>query len=451
MREYACLTKNKATQVNIVKRGIASYHSIRHSDQSSETHKKDVEQAKQNRDKRRAIKVEIADDKVPFASDVSLLGGGRRFAMRERDGRRCVMTINSHDWDRELDERKSDLSWYHQPRNKSKSGYVVRKIKDRTKLSEKDKQSRDDTDLLRETIDLRPDHSRALQYFLQAGHKEAVDQMINQIMKKKMVLFEKIYTGRKVLYVSRHDDSGQFHHDLWHSGISENPRKLHRGAAVRQREPFRSYGVGTGVSSWFRHYCALTQGETHKGNSGVVMGAAFDVLKRNIQSAKRQNGEEPRDIRLISNLDGFVSKELDKLSAGLKGEDAEIPRRAHDEYKAWLLEGYEAGELGVRQSPESELVQVRETMKIQQAKMQALQKENESFVAANAKLATIAQLARQLIIAIAQSSLWLGLEKPNVQAAATARALSSALGMTPGAGRKIAKKQEPRKNEHDIH
>lgn len=130
-----------------MKEGRASYHSIRHSDQSSATHKRDVEQAKLRKKKERAVLVEWIEEKEPFASDVSLLGGGQRFALRKAERGRFLETISSAAWEKELTEAENNLAWYHQRRKNSKSGYTVRKVKDRTKLGENDKLSRNDTDL----------------------------------------------------------------------------------------------------------------------------------------------------------------------------------------------------------------------------------------------------------------------------------------------------------------
>lgn len=412
-----------------MKQGRASYHSIRHSDQSSATHKRDVEQAKLRKKKERAVLVEWIDEKEPFASDVSLLGGGQRFALRKVDGGRFLESISSADWEKELTDAENNLSWYHQPRKNSKSGYTVRKVKDRTKLGEKDKRSRNDTDLQRETIDLRPDHSRAVQYFLESGHVDAVREILSEVRLMKIKLFQKCYPGRRVLFASEHDDSGQYHNDLWHSGIREQNDKLHDGQPVRERVPFRRYGVGVGVTSWFRHKTALVGSGQSSESAAVIMGEAWAVLHRNIKSARQQNEEFPRDIKLTKKLDTFVGQQLEKLAANLEGSDREIPRRACAEYAAWLIEGYGEQSLGVRKSAATELILMKKLLAAEREKNSALILKRDELAARNEKFGEIVKLATRLILKIQKGALWKAIERLCAETAAAARNLSYALAI----------------------
>ena len=412
-----------------MKAGRASYHSIRHSDQNSETHKRDVAQAKQNRNQRKAIIVEPLEENGVFGSDLSLLGQGRKFGLGNKDGKRVLVALNSSDWEEQLARSKNNLSWYHQARKNTKSGYTVRKVRDRTKLGEKDKRARADSDLQRETIDLRPDHSRAVQYFLLSGHTEAVRGMVARIREKKIRLFEKIYPGRRVLFVSEHDDSGQLHHDLWHSGIREHSTKLHKGKKVRERVAFRRFGVGVGVTSWYRHFTALSQRGGTAKSAATTMGAAYDVLKRNIASAREQNDQEARDIMLTKKLDEYVQEQLDTLASELTGKSREIPRQANDEYKTWLDDGYTNGLLGVRDGLESRLLRAQAQAKRQMEEIKVLVEEKQRLLTDNARLGRVVELATKVIISIVESSLWKALEKLCTQTASRLRALAAALGI----------------------
>jgi hypothetical protein len=411
-----------------MKAGRASYHSIRHSDQNSETHKRDVAQAKKKRNQRKAIIVEPLEENGVFGSDLSLLGQGRKFGLGNKDGKRVLVALNSLDWEEQLARSKNNLSWYHQARKNTKSGYTVRKVRDRTKLGEKDKRARADSDLQRETIDLRPDHSRAVQYFLQSGHTEAVRGMVARIREKKIRLFEKIYPGRRVLFVSEHDDSGQLHHDLWHSGIREHSTKLHKGKKVRERVAFRRFGVGVGVTSWYRHFTALSQRGGTAKSAATTMGAAYDVLKRNIASAREQNGEEARDILLTKKLDEYVQEQLDTLASELTGKSREIPRQAHDEYKTWL----------VRDGLESRLLRAQAQAKRQMEEIKVLVEEKQKLLADNARLGRVVELATKVIISIVESSLWKALEKLCTQTASRLRALAAALGIATDKAKKTS-------------
>ena len=120
-------------------------------------------------------------------------------------GASVVKQVDGERWEKLLNEAKLDFSWYHQRQNrKGQVGWFVRRLDDRAK------EARNPSDVLRETVDLRPDHSRAIQYLLASGKKEEAELSLNRIRMKKIELFEKIY-GRRVLFASEHDDAGQHH------------------------------------------------------------------------------------------------------------------------------------------------------------------------------------------------------------------------------------------------
>jgi hypothetical protein len=239
-----------------------------------------------------------------------------------------------------------------------------------------------------------------------------------------------------VLFVSEHDDSGQLHHDLWHSGISENPTKMHAGKPVRERASFRRFGVGVGVTSWYRHFTALSQQGGTAKSAGTTMGPAYDVLKRNIASAREQNGEQPRDIRLTEKLDEYVQEQVDALASQLTGKSRDIPRLAHDEYRTWLSDGYAAGLLGVKDSPEVRFLAAEAQVRRQKKEIKALVEEKQRLLTDNARLGRVTELATRVIMSVTESSLWKAIEKLCAETAGRLRGLASELGIAVAHGKK---------------
>lgn len=271
-----------------------------------------------------------------FGSDVSGLGVGRNYLLVGGEFRE----LPGDEWLRRTDEIAADMSWYHQPqkvklkRGKTTVYWKERKMKDREKLGTNDKKGRAETDVLRETIDLRPDHSRALQKILATSTvpRGEVDLALADIHGEAARLFEKIY-GRAVFAINEHTDSKQYHIDLSHTGI----QKLEKdGEEFRPRTPFVGRGVYVGLAAWDRHRSALAgAGE----DVGAVMRWTLEEVEEKTKKAPDRFGEEPRDLRFQRAFDEFVEGKLRELSSP-------AVEQARGEYVSWLKENYAADTIG---------------------------------------------------------------------------------------------------------
>jgi hypothetical protein len=217
-----------------------------------------------------------------------------------------------------------------------------RKINDRVTVKPAEKM-RPNSDVERETIDLRPDASRAIQYMVEAGLKDEVNQVLDEVRLYKVKLFEEIY-GRKAIYVAEHTDAGQHHDDIWHHGIFE--KEVSSGLKgkkkrVRDRIPFRSYGISVGACSWGRHFSALMESGMSSSRVKELTGETWDLVEEDIQKVQKRYEAPPRDLKLLKELDLFVSSKL-------RGIDQKAYERANSEYAEWIQKGYEQGKLGKR-------------------------------------------------------------------------------------------------------
>lgn len=341
------------------KRNVATFNAVLHGIQSHWLHLLHTKQSKE-RQKIVFVAHEVIDgsDYPVFRSDVKGLGSGRNWIVREG---KAELT-DGPAWIEEMMEMLKDgMKYDTRQRNKTKDGefrirYTPRAVEDRKKKGKTDKYGRQLTDLMRETIDLRPDHSRVLQYLLENGRKSDLLPILAEIQAEEIRLFEEFHPGRRILSNGEHTDSGQYHFDHWHSGIEETEVDDH-GAIVadgpdgeallksgekkkfRKRHFFRIYGVGDGMASFDRHRSALREAG-HDAKS--IMGHTIKKLAKNTKSAKKQNGEFPRDLRLWRAIDKFVDQKLREL-------DPELCDKARTKYVEWLEAGYDQQKLGIKE------------------------------------------------------------------------------------------------------
>ena len=262
----------------------------------------------------------------------------------------------------EMMEMMSDGMRFHQrQRNTTKDGtlkvrYSPRKMEDRKKVGPTDTKGRPQTDLLRETIDLRPDHSRVLQYLAEAGRTADLMPVLAEIQAEEIRLFEEIHPGRRIKSEGEHTDSGQYHFDHWHTGIEKvvvddqgaivaddvNGEEILASGEkmeIRMRHVFRNFGVGDGMASFDRHRSAL---EDSGRDAKLIMGYTLGRLVGNAESAEKQNGEYPRDLRLWRAIDQFVDRKL-------RGLDPALCDKARLQYVDWIEAGYDLGKLGINE------------------------------------------------------------------------------------------------------
>lgn len=323
------------------KRGKATNRSIKHGVQSHPIHKADMEEQRRRMavKKKFVIREEMPEDAYPaFKSDVSKLLG-KSYVVTNGRPQRVGETL----WLEKITEAQKEFSWYHNNQNR------CRKIPG--------------GDLQRKTIDLRPDHSRVIQYLLEEGRDDQVQTSLERIQAKKVELYERIY-HRKVLFSAEHTDSGQHHNDLWHTGIEVlkdtiTPKKstwyedklMPKGVPIplRKRTEHREFGIGVGAASWSRHLSAFKESGMEDEEIFPFFEATWDAIMNNFKRAEERRNEPPRDYLLQIELDEFVRDEL-------KGISPKLYDRALGEYVLDRRRGYEAGLLGVKKGKEEKLL-----------------------------------------------------------------------------------------------
>jgi hypothetical protein len=303
--------------------GSASWGTVRHSSINSRLHQlHQVEQRARRRTRYIAHK-EVVDGTEPEKFQSNLLGlappgsKGRTF---RRTGD-CLAEMDERAWEQALMDEAKRLSVWHERRERDgKVTYHRHKLKE--------------SDVKRKTVELRPDHSRALEVLAASQPKSLVKEALEAIRAEKVRLFELIY-GRKVIQAAEHCDSGHYHTDLWNVGAVA---KVEGGREIIERGTlFREFGVGPGAARWDRHLGVLQE----LGHDPAVMGAVPAVLEADAAKALDQNREPARDIRFMRALDSFVERTLRQI-------DPAAVDQAKKEYGEHLLDGYAKGELGLK-------------------------------------------------------------------------------------------------------
>jgi len=358
-----------------MKRNDATEQGVDHGNQRNKKHIDDVKKSKALQERRKRdfekgvvwVKREVADgiakkDYPDFESDVSGLGIGECFSVlgginlggKDTKVETVKLSVEKDGvWEKKLRAAMRELDWWHvwQPRKLKKEVkyyWVRKKSKDRVKVKKSEKQ-RPLSDVCRETVDLRPDASRAVEYLIKIGRQKEVAEVLREIRLKKIELFERIY-GRKVLFAAEHTDSGQHHDDLWHSGVFGTGEKIglvRKDGKDKRREridrvEFHSYGIGVGACSWLRHMEALRENGVSEKEIETLAGPTLEAIESNIYHEEGRHGK-PRDVQFLEELDTFVRGKLSAL-------DPEICDKARDEYVKWICEGYQDGFLGVKKS-----------------------------------------------------------------------------------------------------
>jgi hypothetical protein len=311
-------------------RGKFSEKSVKHSIQSSEVHEKDKERQLDVKQKKKAVKfiaVKLEEVKPDaFESNVSGVGDGRNYF---RGADQTLREADPEEWEEKAIKLGRAADFYHRPMTRPNGDIYWRK------------ETIKGGDLERWTTELRPDHSRALEYILgdKSIPREKIDEALGKIHAEQVRLFESIY-GRKVVMVAEHSDSGHYHTDLWNLGL-ETREVIAKGKKqeVVLRTPMREKGVGPGTARYFRHQRALAESGA---DPTKLMGITTEVIRQNTEVAKEQNGEDPRDLRYVGGLDAFVGKTLQGIAP--KACD-----KALKDYSAFLKDSYAKGYLGAKE------------------------------------------------------------------------------------------------------
>lgn len=327
-----------------------------HSDQRNKAHEDHAAAAKKRALQKLLTSYEILQEFTgysAFKSKVIELGGGNNWV--RKDGK--LVEVEGDEWLDAMFKIAAQNERHHvRTQGPTKVYYRSRKLRDRKTLSPKDKRPRPKTDLRRFTIDLRPDHSRAIQKLLAKDYKDLARALVDNARDECIRQFERRY-GRDVRAVAEHTDSGQLHFDLWHTGIrtvevNDSCADVKNGKIVngekkviRRRTKYKAYGVGVGVASWNRHRRALDDAGIKPDT--ILNKDTLDTITKMTALKKKETGEPPRDIGMYESLDRFMAFELAKV-------EPEITKEALDEYVQWLKMGYSSGKLGKRGLTERE-------------------------------------------------------------------------------------------------
>lgn len=369
-----------------------------HGDQRNKVHKRHTSEAKKRDFEQLLASYEILEefcDYPPFKSKLLELGEGNNWV--RKDGK--LEELDGEDWLCTMYELATDNEWYHvRCENKTKVYYKKRKMRDRETLSPNDRKQRPKTDLGRYTIDLRPDHSRAIQKLLACGKKREARELADKARDECIRLFEHRY-HRDVRAVGEHTDSGQLHFDLWHTGICEvevsdsradviggkvvNGHKM----VIRERTEYKAYGVGVGVASWDRHRRAIRDAGIKPDS--LMNKDTLETITKMSALKKEETKEPPRDIAVYESLDRFMALELSAVAQV-------ITKEALTEYVDWLSTGYQTEKLGKRELTQREkkmASKIKQLRGIEETLTQELQQANFAI----SRLRGLLELTRQFL------------------------------------------------------
>lgn len=362
----------------------ANKATIAHGNPNSRVH--EVHQAEQKerraKAKTRVLYEDVVPEDAPEMFKSNLLGlvppgmKGRTFWRAGGVGE--LVEMDGDEWERMMNAESERLKVWHERREEADKKESCKAMKDEDPIAAKiaaakvraaakllpahnenrekggkvtyHKHRLKDSDLKRKTYELRPDHSRALEYLAAREPASLMDELLRSVRAEKVRLFEEIY-GRKVLADGEHFDSGHYHNDIW--SYSTQEKEVVGGKRVMERGTFlREYGVGPGAARWDRHLRVLAD----LGHDAAVTGAVPRLLAADAAQALKDNKEDARDLRFMRALDAFVEKKL-------RGIDLVVVERAKKEYGEWLLEGYKSGKLGVKESKTQRAAKLEEVEK----------------------------------------------------------------------------------------
>jgi hypothetical protein len=346
-----------------MKRGRSNKRTLGHSNPNSHQHAQDVVRnqalhAKKKQGKWTYVE-EVSEPPPAFGVDLSKeLGKGICYQVADNGE---LVAQGGAEWEAEMEALMKELSWYHGPGNK----------KERIKTRVRDEEGKviaryPASDVLRETIELRPDHSLAIQMMVRSGRKSEAVELLAEARRLKVELFEKLF-HRKVLGVAQHNDSKHLHDDLWHTGITITDENISKQKNVerfrRDRVPFNIYGVGTGTIAWNRHLEVMRQSGMNEEEIKDLTREIPGIVESNIGNAHK----ELRDLKLYNGLDEFFARRLGEIAPS-------EARRARAEYLNFLKRGYENKTLGY-QPPPTKALEAEKT-EIEQ-KLEAMESERD--------------------------------------------------------------------------
>lgn len=354
----------------------ATKDSVAHGDVRSKLHQKHQQQQKNQKEQARRekgsgvrwVKKQTHEEGKLWPLFESclkdFLGEGETFRAKRDDQRRIVglEVQEGKEWQSTLNAWRKDMSWYSVARKYKKGpGWTGRNMRDREQPSITDVSPRPETDILRITHELRPDHSRALLRQCEAEKTSEVKKLIEEFYWRSSAKWEELHPGRVGDHVGGHLNSGQVHRDLWHCGITEHYDETAPDNLRRDRVPYTSYGVGPGSTAFVRHLQVMMEAF---GTTEDCASLTISEMDSNIAKAKKQNKCDPRDLAFNEWLDTWMWEEICKI-------DSDIAHSARLEYAEHVRGGYRAGKLGIQAKSAAEYEKELKALTEEKTKLEA--------------------------------------------------------------------------------